>query len=443
MASPGSGPPIIPGPTFTPTSTPTMIQASPPQLIGKLLPTPTPDSIFMPIEVTIRPAVGTTDKGETITLVPTQIPYSSKSAIEPEQASNDKVPEQILNIHSIDQESVRKETKVGDPQEPNTKGQSIDQGSAKKESKVDGPPGSIHVPTPTREMVGFVIGTQTLLPGHGVTVGGTTTILPNSQITTTGGVYIFLDPQGKLAIVGGSTTIPLSPTTLPQPAPLILKLAGNTYTADALGRFTVGDQILVPGRIIVVGQTTSTLPDGQRSTSGGTIVYLDPQGTDVIVNGQTSFTLERAQTARLTVLDGKTYTLPLSGATTVVVGGTTLTLPGGGISVVGGRTTVLSGAATVVVGGTTLTLPDGRTSVVGGRTTILSDGMETDTTTQTGSWSESKRASSNVAEDRKSSALVDQKPIQTSVLGAADSFRSGVGWNLVLVSNIMLFMTLC
>jgi hypothetical protein len=292
-------------------------------------------------------------------------------------------------------------------------------------------------------MVGFVIGTQTLLPGHGVTVGGTTTILPNSQITTTGGVYIFLDPQGKLAIVGGSTTIPLSPTTLPQPAPLILKLAGNTYTADALGRFTVGDQILVPGRIIVVGQTTSTLPDGQRSTSGGTIVYLDPQGTGVIVNGQTSFTLERAQTARLTVLDGKTYTLPLSGATTVVVGGTTLTLPGGGISVVGGRTTILSGAATVVVGGTTLTLPDGQTSVVGGRTTILSDGMETDTTTQTGSWSESKRASSNVAEERKSSALVDQKPIQTNVLGAADSFRSGVGWNLVLVSNIMLFMTLC
>ncbi|CAO2651833.1 Nn.00g001160.m01.CDS01 [Neocucurbitaria sp. VM-36] len=380
--TPGSGPPSIPGPTSTRASDPTIEVESPPAWFLNPLSEPTPTSLiaidpsYLPVEITVRPATKSNEPDDILTLRPTWIPGVPGHATSHDEGSIDDLP-----VLSSDEKSLA-----------------------------------------------VIIRTQTLLPGYGVTAGGTTTTLADYQTAVSGGVYIFLDPQSALVIVNGTSTIPLSPiqpTLLPQAPPLVLKLDGKTYTEDVASHFIVETQTLIPGGNIVIGQTTTTSPDGQRTTVGGTTLYLDPHGTVVIVDGRTSFTLEPAQvtdTLRLTVVDGQTYTLPRSGAAIIVIGGTTHVLPDGRITVQGGRTSMIPGSTT---------RENNMEMMIA--SPIHSAQMRPPPTMT--------RITTSVEEQKGPSVLVDQSPAETNAQSASSGLYCGRTWKR-LVAVFALFLGL-
>lgn len=107
----------------------------------------------------------------------------------------------------------------------------------------------------------FVVGTQTLNPGGpAITVSGTT---------------YSLGPSGTVLVVNGvSSTLANSPAVTAAPA---LTIDGKTYAA------TVKD-----GTTEYVLGAGTTLKPGDAITISGTTYSLDPKGTALVVNGQTS-----------------------------------------------------------------------------------------------------------------------------------------------------------
>jgi hypothetical protein len=206
----------------------------------------------------------------------------------------------------------------------------------------------------------------------------------------------------------------------------VLELDGRTYTADSLGRFIVGSQTLLPGAYIVLDQTTATLANGQTSASGGTIVYLDPQGTAAIIDGRTSSILQRAQptgASKLTVFDGKTYTVPTNGPATIVVGGLTIDMPSGGKTVIGGRTVTLTEAS--AVGGTA------------GSRTSLARGV------QSGDTRASTVMTSGIMDQADPSSITDQGTEGGDARSEASRLgRSGLAMLIVTVVLALLFVTM-
>ncbi|KAF2738390.1 hypothetical protein EJ04DRAFT_520354 [Polyplosphaeria fusca] len=196
----------------------------------------------------------------------------------------------------------------------------------------------------------LVVGGQTLTAGAGITVGGTTSKLPNGQSVTSGGIELSLDLQGSSLIIGASSTVPLAQAQITEP-PRILTLGSETFTANA-GHFSISGQVLVPGNSITVGGTTITR-DGTETVQGDTELYLDPQGTIVLVDRQSAIQLAETSTAMLLTLAGEQYTR--NSASQLVIDGQTL-VPGESI-VVSGTTLYLSPSATEVVIDGTSTIP--------------------------------------------------------------------------------------
>lgn len=344
--TPGSGPPKIPAATASQAANPMTSIA----YIAKPIPSLTP--LLLPIEVTVRPASTLNEREVIVALSPTWISAVSRYAGKSVEGISSDSP---ASIRSVEAKS-----------EYNTK-----QGTTNSpwfSDSIDGTPA-------------VIVGTQTLLPGRGITISGTTSIMANLHTTIMGGIYLFLDPESMQVVIDGYSTVHLSSTMAAlqaQLSPFVLKLDGRTYIADSLGRFTVDAQILTPGGTIMVSQRTTTLPNGQITRNSGTLVYLDPHGRTVVVDGQTLSALERAQlsgSSKLTVVLGKTYSVPLSGAATIMVGGVTLNMPGGGVTVVGGRTIVLPDAHAPMTKDTTLSSPAVNGDLKHSLSSILSSSM--------------------------------------------------------------------
>lgn len=103
---------------------------------------------------------------------------------------------------------------------------------------------------------GYIIGTQTVLPGSQIIYSGTT---------------ISLSPSGTALVINGVTTsLPAPPaSSASTPSNLVLPSIATTVSAG----FVYGSQTVLPGSEITVS---------------GTTVSLAPSGTAIIINGITS-----------------------------------------------------------------------------------------------------------------------------------------------------------
>ena len=119
---------------------------------------------------------------------------------------------------------------------------------------------------------GFVIGSQTLLPGGSITVSG---------------AVLSLLPSATAIVITGST-FDLSSGNLPL-TPGVLTVGTNLVTANPSGAFVVDSKTLTPGDVITVA---------------GTVISLESGGSVAVVGGQTE------------VLSTK-----LTGSSTVNIGG--------------------------------------------------------------------------------------------------------------------------
>jgi hypothetical protein len=371
-------------------------------LIWRPLPTPSLAPAPPPVIITIPSGGDSPNEDETVTLLPTWVVSRPVNAPSGVPGSNENSPQDNQNNPPVA------------PPSPSIT------------NRFDPVPQDLNIATPSQSTFALVFGTQTLLPGHVITIGGSTTTLANSQPSVVNGVPVHLDVQRTFIVVGGSTTIPVSPTPVSRPAPYVLELEGITYTADSLGRFIVGSQTLLPGGYIVLDQTTATLANGQTSASGGTIVYLDPQGTAAIIDGRTSSILQRAQptgVSKLTVFDGKTYTVPANGPATIVVGGLTIDMPSGGRTVVGGKTVTLTEAS--AIGG------------IAGSRTSLARGV------QSGDTRASTVMTSGIMDQADPSSITDQGTEGGDARSEASRLgRSGLSMSIVTGFLALLFVTM-
>ena len=209
-------------------------------------------------------------------------------------------------------------------------------------------------------MLAIVIDEQTLLPGYTATIGASLLGPLSDAKVVMGGTTIHLDYGAKHIIINGTMTIPFASTALPQSASSTLRIDGEVYTADALGRYIVGSQTLVPGGFIMLDQITTSLPGNRIHHSGGHIVFLDPQGKFVVLDGQTTVLLDMEQPTssselwKVISLEGQTFAVPAPGAVTIVVGGTTLRVLGGESTVPGSETFVFPGDVTQKSGSASL-----------------------------------------------------------------------------------------
>ncbi|KAF2025621.1 hypothetical protein EK21DRAFT_93089 [Setomelanomma holmii] len=185
------------------------------------------------------------------------------------------------------------------------------------------------------------------------------------------------------------------PVSVPKPPPIAFIVNGEAVIANSISRFVVGSQTLVPGGTISIGDTivffdvsasyviinaTSTIPIGRvvNTASGSQPVDAAPRVEVGIAFENISTVLPNGHSS---VISAFTTTIPTfsavagTGVRTVVVGGTTYTMPDGQTTVSGGMTTLIpAGNAelrTLLLGGTTHTLSNGQVTVIGGITTLV------------------------------------------------------------------------
>ncbi|KAH7116201.1 hypothetical protein B0J11DRAFT_618555 [Dendryphion nanum] len=208
-----------------------------------------------------------------------------------------------------------------------------------------------------------VIGSQTLFPGHAITITGSVPGPPNS-FTLPSPTQIFLEPQGTAIIIGGSLTIQLQ-SPRPTNQPLVLEWGNGPFTANSANEIVISGQTLRPGAFITVN---------------GTQLYLDPHATQVIVGNEQRSTimLTPAQTtsspATLATINGVVYTIESNSR--ILVGDQTITVKPGQATVFGGTTTLLSNGQPTVRGGTTISMKPG-IIVVNGSSLALTRGVST------------------------------------------------------------------
>lgn len=165
---------------------------------------------------------------------------------------------------------------------------------------------------------GYVIGSQTLVPG-----GGAITI---------SGIAYSLSPSGTALQVGPSWI----PLFTPSPTP-VLTLGGHVIPANSLGEYIVDSQTLTP--------------NGGPITILGTVYSMFPSGTALQVG---SSRMRSASPTRAITVGGQTVTPNLEGAYVI------------------GSQTLKPGQPPVTISGTPISIAaDGKTMVVGGKTEVM------------------------------------------------------------------------
>jgi hypothetical protein len=249
----------------------------------------------------------------------------------------------------------------------------------------------------------FIIGTQTLKPG--------------GPILTVDGTTLSIGPSGTIAVVNGVTqTIGGGPQITGPPA---LTVGDHTVAATVVGgttQFVLGPgQTLTPGGVLTVDGTTFSLP------SGGATPAV------VVVNGVTSTLTDGAlitpapvlsfggHTVSGTVVDGTTQyvlgpgTTLIPGGSAITVSGTTFSLPpGASVIVVNGHTSTLGPASVsaTTTGTDTMNTKSGSMTTTGTDTVNTKSGTKTTTTTS----GKSKSGSSSKSESRTSSTTSRRAP---------------------------------
>lgn len=157
---------------------------------------------------------------------------------------------------------------------------------------------------------------------------------------------------------------------------LILVVEGEAHTMNDVSNFVIDSQTLAPGGVVSIGATRITVMNDSPAHESPTILSLDSAVSFVVVNHISTITLKRpVATTALEESNDQTTAEVI----TMVLGGTTVTLPNGQLRVLGGTTIVISAQAAtpvgnlfaIVTGGHTITLDDKRVIVFGGQTTMV------------------------------------------------------------------------
>ena len=164
----------------------------------------------------------------------------------------------------------------------------------------------------------YIIGSQTLTPGGGITVSGTP---------------VSLALGGSHAVVGGSTQLLSSQITPAVNLPPTLTLGNEAITADAQSRYIIGSQTLNPGGVISVS---------------GMQISLDAGGIYAVV-GSTTQTLAITPRPALTV---GTETITPNAQGHYVIGSQTLN-PGGIVTVFGTPISLAASGDYAIIGSST------------------------------------------------------------------------------------------
>lgn len=185
-------------------------------------------------------------------------------------------------------------------------------------------------------------------PDGGIVLGGQT-IRPG-QVATIHNTPVSLAAQGSSLVIGGTRTVQIQNPTQPP----TLELGGSTITANPTGAFVIGSQTLVPGSSAIV--------------ISGSTVSLAPSGSVVVINGKTS-TLQGSSpaptAAPILTVNGQTFTASVSGSSTQFILGSGTTLTPGGSLVVSGTTISLPSAGANNGGNSNIIVINGHTSTLG------------------------------------------------------------------------------
>ena len=234
------------------------------------------------------------------------------------------------------------------------------------------------MPTPTPSPVGgqalttdppkgFVIGTQTVVPGAAITVAGVPVSLAPSQsfivvgtateeiaIASAGAILIggqALTSGGVVTIAGvpvsqpsllpeileveGSSILPTAAPPQPSQIPEMISFMGQSYTMNSASDLIIAGQTLTPGGVITVSGTPISLP----------------AGASYIVEGTSTATFIAATPApEVVTIGGQTYTM--NSASDFVIGSRTL-IPGGVITISGTPVSLAVTLTDIVVGTST------------------------------------------------------------------------------------------
>ena len=215
-----------------------------------------------------------------------------------------------------------------------------------------------HVVTALGQTLSITDPSAVAIAGSTLSVGG--------PAHTSDGKYYSLASSGNL--VAG--TLPSSPAPS---SPLVLSVAGSTYTANAASQFVVAGQTLTPGgQIAVSGTKVSLAPAANAAVIGtSTQVLATPAPASspaVLTFGGSTYT---ANTASQFVIAGQT----LAPGGQIAVSGTTLSLaPSANVAVIGTSTQSLTtsapsaNAAVLTFAGSTYTANSATQFIVAGQT---------------------------------------------------------------------------
>ena len=223
------------------------------------------------------------------------------------------------------------------------------------------------VPTPafTPHVVTALGQTLSITDPSAVAIAGST-LSVGGPAHTSDGKYYSLASSGNL--VAG--TLPSSPGPS---SPLVLSVAGSTYTANAASQFVVAGQTLTPGGQIAVSSTTVSLAPAANAVVIGTSTQLlstpEPASSPAVLTfAGSTYT---ADTASQFVIAGQT----LAPGGQIAVSSTTLSLaPSANVAVIGTSTQSLAtsapsaNAAVLTFAGSTYTADSATQFIVAGQT---------------------------------------------------------------------------
>lgn len=172
---------------------------------------------------------------------------------------------------------------------------------------------------------GYIVASQTLVPGSAIVIAGTSYSLPTS---------------GGVAVVNGQS-IQITTIASPTESAVPIVIGGLTGRPTSPGAYVVGDQTLNRG--------------GSAIEISGTTYSLAPSGESIIVNGETTpvSVIQASAVQPATVVIGDVTAAPASSGAYYVVGGQTLSPKGSAIEVAGVTYSLPSSGANVVINGAT------------------------------------------------------------------------------------------
>jgi len=181
-------------------------------------------------------------------------------------------------------------------------------------------------------VLGVIVGSQTLLPGAAISVGGSTRTLKDGTTTVVDNVELSLDAHGGYIVVDGTSTILVRPPAI--------TIGSSTLTAQAIANgVVVGTHTIMPDAAVVMDGKTLSLDSSQAT------LWVD--GIPMAISTPTPFVVK---------LGTETFTLQHGPGGGVIIDSQTLR-PGSHVEISGTTVSLQSDAATLWVNGSPVPLP--------------------------------------------------------------------------------------